>query len=123
MVHGMSASEEKILGTLEFPSVRDILKRYCITLLGKNVADRLQPFDEMEKARRALNQVTEMKAFFFEGGKIIFAGACDAVKILEGALEKNQSIDPKNATAQQKVMARLSIIMRGTTAAQGDARH
>lgn len=33
----------------------------------------------------------------------------------------NQSIDPKAATEQQKVMARLQIIMRGTTAAQGDA--
>jgi len=30
-------------------------------------------------------------------------------------------MDPKTATDQQKVMARLSIIMRGTTAAQGDA--
>ena len=33
----------------------------------------------------------------------------------------NQGLDPKNATEQQKVMARLAIIMRGTTAAQGDA--
>lgn len=32
-----------------------------------------------------------------------------------------QGMDPKAATDQQKVMARLSIIMRGTTAAQGDA--
>lgn len=30
-------------------------------------------------------------------------------------------MDPKTATDQQKVMARLSIIMQGTTAAQGDA--
>lgn len=33
----------------------------------------------------------------------------------------NQGIDPKNVTEQQKVMGRLAIIMRGTTAAQGDA--
>lgn len=33
----------------------------------------------------------------------------------------NQGIDPKGATEQQKVMARMSIIMAGTTAAQGDA--
>lgn len=33
----------------------------------------------------------------------------------------NQGIDKNNATEQQKVMARLAIIMRGTTAAQGDA--
>lgn len=33
----------------------------------------------------------------------------------------NQGMDPKTATTQQKVMARLNIIMRGTTAAQGDA--
>lgn len=32
-----------------------------------------------------------------------------------------QSLDPKTATEAQKVMARLNIIMRGTTAAQGDA--
>lgn len=33
----------------------------------------------------------------------------------------NQKIDPKTATEQQKVQARLNLIMRGTTAAQGDA--
>lgn len=33
----------------------------------------------------------------------------------------NDGIDPKKATDQQKVMARLNIIMAGTTAAQGDA--
>lgn len=33
----------------------------------------------------------------------------------------NQGLDPKKATEQQKVQARLAIIMRGTTAAQGDA--
>ena len=33
----------------------------------------------------------------------------------------NQKIDPKIATNQQKVQARMNIIMRGTTAAQGDA--
>jgi len=33
----------------------------------------------------------------------------------------NQGIDPKNANEQQKAMARMAIIMRGTTAAQGDA--
>lgn len=33
----------------------------------------------------------------------------------------NEGIDPARATDQQKVMARLTIIMKGTTAAQGDA--
>lgn len=33
----------------------------------------------------------------------------------------NKGLDPKHATDQQKVQARLAIIMRGTTAAQGDA--
>jgi len=33
----------------------------------------------------------------------------------------NQGIDKNNASEQQKAMARMAIIMRGTTAAQGDA--
>lgn len=33
----------------------------------------------------------------------------------------DQGLDPKNVTEAQKAMARLDIIMRGTTAAQGDA--
>ncbi|MGC1272800.1 MAG: hypothetical protein WBC44_03770 [Planctomycetaceae bacterium] len=33
----------------------------------------------------------------------------------------SQGLDPKNATDQQKVMARLAIVMKGTAAAQGDA--
>lgn len=46
------------------------------------------------------------------------------VIVSEAAIKQemlNQGIDPKRATEQQKVMARMAIIMRGTTAAQGDA--
>jgi hypothetical protein len=46
------------------------------------------------------------------------------VLVSEAAVKQellNNSIDPKTATEQQKVMSRLQIIMRGTTAAQGDA--
>jgi DNA mismatch repair protein MutS2 len=95
----MSAAEEKILKTLEFPAVRDILKRYCVTSIGKSVAARLRPFDRLDKAARALKQVVEMKSYLSEGGKITLAGACDAVKIIDGALEKNQCIDPKDLHA------------------------
>jgi hypothetical protein len=46
------------------------------------------------------------------------------VLVSEAAVKQelfNQGVDPKKATEQQKVLARLNIIMRGTTAAQGDA--
>lgn len=46
------------------------------------------------------------------------------VLVSESAVKQellNQGMDPRVATEQQKVMARLAIIMRGTTAAQGDA--
>ncbi len=46
------------------------------------------------------------------------------VLVSEAAVKQqllNQSIDPAKATEMQKVQARLTIIMAGTTAAQGDA--
>ncbi len=46
------------------------------------------------------------------------------VIVSEAAIKQellNQGIDAKTVTEQQKVQARLNIIMRGTTAAQGDA--
>lgn len=46
------------------------------------------------------------------------------VNLSEAAVQQqllNQQIDPKRASDQQKVMARLAIIMAGTTDAQGDA--
>lgn len=46
------------------------------------------------------------------------------VLVSEAAVKQEllrQGMDPKTATDQDKVMARLSIIMKGTTAAQGDA--
>jgi len=46
------------------------------------------------------------------------------VLVSEAAVKQEllgKGIDPKNATEQQKVMARWAIILRGTTAAQGDA--
>jgi DNA mismatch repair protein MutS2 len=85
---------EKILNTLEFGSLRTRLNGYAKSLLGRGVADRLVPFDDFDKAERALTQVDEMKAYLLEGGKFPFQGAADAVGIIRDVRENNKSIDP-----------------------------
>ncbi|MHC4942967.1 MAG: endonuclease MutS2 [Planctomycetota bacterium] len=86
---------EKILKTLEFDAVRNRLKNYAKSLLGRGVADRLVPFDAFEKADRALKQVEEMKTYLLEEGRFPFQGAADAVGIIQAARENNKSIDPE----------------------------
>ncbi len=90
----MKGTEERILATLEFPSIREILMRYCRSSLGRNVAGRLSPLSDIGSARRALRQVSEMEEYLLEDRRLSLAGAGDARGIIDHALEANQSIEP-----------------------------
>ena len=75
----------------------------------------------------SFNDVADGKAF--EDLQAALTGSGEVMKkygvLVNEASVKQQllqdGIDPKNASDQQKVLARLAIIMNGTTAAQGDA--
>ncbi|MFH2001926.1 MAG: hypothetical protein ABIK28_19780 [Planctomycetota bacterium] len=88
--------DEKILNTLEFDPVRKILLLYCRSALGKEVVEALVPLDSLDKARRALRQVSEMKQHITEEGKVPLQGAIDASSLIEAALENNKPIEPED---------------------------
>ncbi len=92
----MKQDIEKVLRVLEFTAVRESIKRLCASPLGRDLAVRTTPFDSIEKAERALQQVMEMRDFLSEGGKCTFRGSNDAVGIIERALKNNKSIDPSD---------------------------
>ena len=91
---GMNEQDPKILNTLEFPTIRELLKSYCASALGRGIADRLMPFIERERAIRALIQVTEMRFFLAEEGRLTFTGAGDAVAVIRKASETSRPIEP-----------------------------
>lgn len=88
--------DEKLLQTLEFPPVRDILKRYCRSALGQKVVEALVPLDSLDKVQRAHEQVSEMKRHLDDEGKVPLQGAVDAVSLIETALENNKPIEPED---------------------------
>ena len=73
----------KILQTLEFDNVKGIVKRYCVCTLGRHIVEKLTPFESLEKAQRALAEVSEMKLYLSEKPRLALQGARDAVNIIE----------------------------------------
>lgn len=84
-----------------------------ITELATDLAsfNNMQDADTMRDLQAALTGSGEVMKKY---GVIVSEAAVKQQMLDDG-------LDPKNATEQQKVMARLAIIMAGTTAAQGDA--
>lgn len=91
----MEQAGDKILQTLEYTGIRSIVKLYCASPLGRNLAERLVPIDSIEKVRRALTQVTEMAGYLEGEKRLPLRGAIDAVNVIEQARGKNRTIEPK----------------------------
>ena len=84
------------------------ITKLSIDLASFNNLDDQKPLEDLQAALTGSGEV--MKKY--------------GVLVNEAAVKNellNMKIDPKKATDQDKVLARLNIIMAGTTAAQGDA--
>ncbi len=67
----MVVVNEKLLNTLEYHAVRDLVRPYCLSVLGKNVVACLVPFDTHEKAERALHPgQSRIEIGFIRSGQI-----------------------------------------------------
>ena len=77
----------------------------------------LASFNNMADA----NVMRDLKAAMTGSGEVMkkYGVIVSAAAVKQEML--NQGLDPGAATEQQKAMARMAIILRGTTAAQGDA--
>ena len=62
--------EEKYFEKLEFNKIKEILKDFCITFLGKKIASELSPLPSKNEIEKAGNQTFEASNLIYRKGNI-----------------------------------------------------
>ncbi len=68
---------DETLRVLEYDKVKTLLAGFTATVPGRNLAQELQPLDEMEKVSEALAEISEMRALLEETGRPPVGGSRD----------------------------------------------
>ena len=85
---------EKYLEKLEFNKIKEILKSFCITYIGKNLSEDLLPFSEKKDIVKALKQTTEASTLLYRKGKLPLYEIANIVPSIK-KLEASSSLSAK----------------------------
>ncbi|MGE5613662.1 MAG: endonuclease MutS2 [Bacillota bacterium] len=69
--------DEKVLRLLEFDKIRDRLSKLCASVLGREIADRLEPQNDFSSVSRMLNETTDAVDFILRRGNPPLGGLHD----------------------------------------------
>ena len=61
---------DKYLEKLEFNKIKEILKGFCKTYIGKNLANNLQPYSRKKDVEKALKQTSEASILLYRKGSL-----------------------------------------------------
>ncbi|MEK3906622.1 endonuclease MutS2 [Oceanobacillus sp. FSL W7-1309] len=78
---------------LQYNELKDIIKSYCVSGLGKKMLDKLRPSSDMKVVKNRLNETTEARAILDAVDHVPFFGVSNIEHILQN-LEKGMILDP-----------------------------
>ena len=84
----------KYLEKLEFNKIREILKNFCKTYLGKNFAENLNPYTNKKDIEKALKQTTEASTLLYRKGTLPLDSIENIIPSLK-KLEASNSLSAK----------------------------
>lgn len=68
---------------LQLNEVKEIIKNYCVSSLGKNLIDKLNPSSDIKIVRRRLNENVEAKKILENSNHIPLEGVSNIKPIVE----------------------------------------
>lgn len=80
---------------LQYNDLKDIVKSYCVSGLGKQLIDQLLPSTNMKIVKNRLNETTEARAILDAEGHVPFLGVSNIESIIQN-LEKGIILDPSD---------------------------
>ena len=91
-------SEEKQMNMmtfekLQYNELKDIVKSYCVSGLGKELLNKLEPSTSIKVVRNRLNETTEARAIVDAEGHVPFFGISNIASTIQ-KLEKGMILDP-----------------------------
>ncbi|MEK5231675.1 endonuclease MutS2 [Lysinibacillus sp. FSL K6-0232] len=81
------------LEKLQYHELKDIVKSYCVSGLGKQLLDKLMPSSSLAVVKNRLNETTEARAILDAEGHVPFLGVSNIEHIMT-KLEKGMILDP-----------------------------
>ena len=78
---------------LQYNELKDIVKSYCVSGLGKRLLDQLEPSTNIKVVRNRLNETTEARAILDAEGHVPFLGISNIDNIIQ-KLEKGMILEP-----------------------------
>lgn len=81
------------LEKLQYHELKDIVKSYCVSGLGKQLLDKLMPSSNLAVVKNRLNETTEARAILDAEGHVPFLGVSNIEHIMT-KLEKGMILDP-----------------------------
>lgn len=84
---------KKTFEKLQYNELKEIVKSYCVSGLGKNMIEKLKPSSNITVVRNRLNETTEARAILDTGSQAPFLGVSNIENIIQN-LEKGVILDP-----------------------------
>ncbi|HFK1441960.1 TPA: endonuclease MutS2 [Bacillus cereus] len=79
---------------LQYNELKDIVKSYCVSGLGKELLNKLEPSTSIKVVRNRLNETTEARAILDAEGHVPFFGISNIASTIQ-KLEKGMTLDPE----------------------------
>ena len=79
---------------LQYNELKDIVKSYCVSGLGKELINKLEPSASIKVVRNRLNETTEARAILDAEGHVPFFGISNIASTIQ-KLEKGMILDPE----------------------------
>ncbi|MBH0337326.1 mannonate oxidoreductase [Bacillus thuringiensis] len=79
---------------LQYNELKDIVKSYCVSGLGKELVNKLEPSTSIKVVRNRLNETTEARAILDAEGHVLFFGISNIASTIQ-KLEKGMILDPE----------------------------
>ncbi|MED3125574.1 endonuclease MutS2 [Bacillus wiedmannii] len=79
---------------LQYNELKDIVKSYCVSGLGKELLNKLEPSTSIKVVRNRLNETTEARAIVDAEGHVPFFGISNIASTIQ-KLEKGMILDPE----------------------------
>ncbi len=80
---------------LQYYDLKEIIKSYCVSGLGKQLIDQLEPSTNMKVVKNRLNETTEARAILDAEGHVPFLGVSNIENLIKN-LEKGLILDPSD---------------------------
>jgi MutS2 family protein len=80
---------------LQYNELKEIIKSYCISGLGKKLINQLEPSTNIKVVKNRLNETTEARAILDAEGHVPFLGVSNIENIIQN-LEKGMILDPSD---------------------------